>query len=111
MTRRWRCDCSASCSPTWYGCWARPPDTLSTRNNIAHWTGQIGDPALALRLFRELLPDLVRVLGPDHPATLTTRNNIAGWTGQAGDPAGALRLSQELLPTGAGAGSPTTPTP
>ena len=32
----------------------------------------------ALRLFRELLPDLERVLGPDHPDTLTTRSNIAG---------------------------------
>ena len=29
-----------------------------------------------------LLPDLVRVLGPDHPYTLTTRNNIAYWTEQ-----------------------------
>ena len=31
----------------------------------------------ALRLFRELLPDMERVLGRDHPDTLTTRNNIA----------------------------------
>ena len=34
-------------------------------------------PAGRLRLFRELLPDQERVLGPDHPDTLTTRNNIA----------------------------------
>ena len=74
------------------------PDTLITRGNIASWTGQCGDPAEALRLYRTLLPDQERVLGPDHPNTLTTRNNIAAWTGECGDPAGALRLLRELLP-------------
>ncbi len=74
------------------------PDTLATRNNIAHWTGECGDAAGALRLSQELLPDLVRMLGPGHPDTLATRGNIARWTGQCGDAAGALRLSQELLP-------------
>ena len=53
------------------------PDTLTTRDNIASWTGECGDAAGALRLSRELLPDQERVLGPDHPDTLTTRNNIA----------------------------------
>ena len=53
------------------------PDVLTTRGNIASWTGQGGDAAAALQLFRELLPDQVRVLGPDHPDVLTTRNNIA----------------------------------
>jgi len=38
---------------------------------------------------QELLTDLLRVLGPDHPDTLTTRSNLAYWRGQAGDPAGA----------------------
>jgi hypothetical protein len=47
---------------------------------------------------QELLPDLVRVLGPAHPDTLATRSNVALWTGQSGDPAGGLRLYQELLP-------------
>ena len=55
------------------------PDILTTRNNIAGWTGKCGDAAGALRLFRELLPDLERVLGPGHPHTLATRDNIAGW--------------------------------
>ena len=61
------------------------PDTLNTRNNIAHWTGETGNGREALRLFQELLPDRERVLGRDHPDTLTTRSNIAGWTGGTGE--------------------------
>jgi hypothetical protein len=71
---------------------------LDTRANIARWTGQCGDAAAALRLCRELLPDVVRVTGPDHPNVLDTRANIARWTGQCGDAAAALRLLRELLP-------------
>jgi hypothetical protein len=74
------------------------PDTLTTRHDIAYWTGEGGDQAGALRLSRELLPDQEQMLGPDHPDTLATRGNIATWTGQCGDLAGALRLSRELLP-------------
>ena len=76
----------------------RPPRHPDHPRQHRGWTGQCGDPAGALRLFQELLPDQVRVLGPDHPDTLTTRSNIANWTGQCGDAAAALRLSQELLP-------------
>ena len=47
------------------------PDTLTCRSNVAFWTGEGGDPAGALRLFQELLPDMVRVLGPGHPDALT----------------------------------------
>ena len=80
-SRRGRCACSRSCCPTRCGSWARDhPDTLTTRSNIASWTGECGDAAGALRLFQELLPDRVRVLGPGHPDTLTTRGNIAYWT-------------------------------
>jgi Tetratricopeptide repeat len=49
------------------------PDTLTTRNNIADWTGRTGDARGALALFQALLPDLERVLGADHPNTLTTQ--------------------------------------
>ena len=75
------------------------PDTLTTRGNIAVWTGQSGDAAGALRLFQELLPDQERVLGADHPDTLRPR----GTTSRADRaervmPARALRLLQELLP-------------
>jgi hypothetical protein len=55
------------------------PDVLITRSNIASFTGRCGDSAEALRLFRELLPDRIRVLGRDHPDVLVTRNHIATW--------------------------------
>ena len=74
------------------------PNVLTTRGNIASWTGECGDAAAALRLFRELLPDRVRVLGPNHPDVLATLSNIAYWTGECGDAAAALRLFGELLP-------------
>jgi hypothetical protein len=74
------------------------PETLTTRNNIAQWTGQCGDAAGALRLLTALLPDRERVQGPDHPESLTIRNNIAQWTGEYGNAAGALRLFTALLP-------------
>jgi len=44
------------------------------------------------------VPDLVRVLGADHPATLTARNNLARWTGEAGEPARARDLVAALVP-------------
>ena len=84
------------------------PDTLTTRGNIAFWTGQCGDNREALRLFQALLPDHERVLGPDHPDTLTTRSNIAAWTGECGDAREALRLFQALLPDRSGCSAPIT---
>ena len=72
--------------------------TLRAREWCSLWTGQCGDNVEALRLFRELLPDQVRVLGRDHPEVLQTRNNIAVWTGECGDNVEALRLFRELLP-------------
>ena len=43
------------------------PDSLLTRKNMAAWTGELGEIARALRLFAALLPDHLRVLGPDYP--------------------------------------------
>ena len=84
------------------------PDTLTTRNNIASWTGEVGDAREALRLFTALLPDQERVLGRDHPDTLTTRNNIACWTGDGGR---ARRCGcSPLLPDWSGCWAATTPT-
>ncbi len=76
----------------------RHPDTLITRARVARWTGRCGDVTAALRLSRELLPDMEEVLGPRHPTTLTARGHLAYWTGQCGDVAAALRLYRELLP-------------
>ncbi|WP_338597130.1 tetratricopeptide repeat protein [Saccharopolyspora sp. SCSIO 74807] len=73
------------------------PDTLSSRNNLARWRGEAGDPAGAVVVLEELLADELRVLGPDHPDTLSSRNNLARWRGEAGDPAGAVVVLEELL--------------
>jgi hypothetical protein len=54
----------------------RHPDTLTTRLNIAYWTGMCGDVAAVLRLYRDLLPDMEQVFGPRHPHTLATRRAI-----------------------------------
>ncbi|MEF8713334.1 MAG: tetratricopeptide repeat protein [Accumulibacter sp.] len=74
------------------------PDTLTTRNNVAGWTGQTGDARAALELYQALLPDQQRVLGNDHPETLRTRANLAHWTGETGDARAATALYQALLP-------------
>ncbi|MGW7106547.1 tetratricopeptide repeat protein [Streptomyces xanthophaeus] len=74
------------------------PDTLTTRHNLAQWSGMARDPAGAAAAVAALLPDRVRVLGADHPDTLTTRNELADWRGEAGDPAGAAAAFAELLP-------------
>ncbi|SNT62599.1 Tetratricopeptide repeat-containing protein [Asanoa hainanensis] len=73
------------------------PDTLSTRNNLAHWLGAAGDAAGAAAAFEQLLADLVRVLGPDDADTLTARNNLAHWRGEAGNPAGAGAAFEQVL--------------
>jgi hypothetical protein len=74
------------------------PDTLATRHDLAHWTGEAGDAARARDQFAALLPIYEQVLGPEHPTTLTTRHNLARWTGQAGDAAGARDQFAALLP-------------
>ncbi|HRW19308.1 MAG TPA: tetratricopeptide repeat protein, partial [Dermatophilaceae bacterium] len=65
--------------------------------NLAHWTGQAGDPASARDQYAALLPDITRILCPDHTDTLATRHNLAHWTGQAGDPASARDQCAALL--------------
>ncbi|MGH3985454.1 MAG: tetratricopeptide repeat protein [Pseudonocardiaceae bacterium] len=41
--------------------------------------GEAGDPAGAAAALEQLLADVLRVLGPDHPDTLATRHNLAYW--------------------------------
>ncbi|MDP9440749.1 MAG: tetratricopeptide repeat protein [Actinomycetota bacterium] len=74
------------------------PETLATRGNVATWTGEAGDALRALKLFKALEPDMVRVLGPDHSHTLTTRSNLARWTGEVGDAPRALKLFKAVEP-------------
>jgi hypothetical protein len=59
------------------------PDTLTTRHNLANWTGTAGDAAGARDQFAALLPIRERVLGPEHPDTLTTRANLTHWSAEA----------------------------
>lgn len=44
----------------------------------------------------ELLPELDRLVGPNHRDTLVTRN-LAAWRGEAGDTMGAVAAFEELL--------------
>jgi NB-ARC domain-containing protein/tetratricopeptide repeat protein len=59
--------------------------------------GETGQVAAARNYFQQLLEDMLRVLGPDHPDTLATRGNFASWTGQTGDAAGAAEALKQLL--------------
>lgn len=65
------------------------PDTLTTRSNLARWTGEAGDAAGARDQYARVLEERLRVLGPDHPDTLVARSNLASVTGEAGDAVGA----------------------
>jgi len=73
------------------------PNTLITRNNLASWRGEAGDPAGAAAASEELLADQLRVQGPDHSDTLRVRSNLASSRGEAGELAGAAAASEELL--------------
>ncbi|MFG3268955.1 tetratricopeptide repeat protein [Streptomyces bobili] len=72
--------------------------TLASRHNLAHCQGMAGDASGAVAAFAELLPDYVRVRGPDDPATLDVRYQYANWMGEAGDLSGAAAAFAELLP-------------
>jgi hypothetical protein len=61
------------------------PSTLTTRGNLAVWTGRAGDAAEARDQYAALLPLTEKALGPEDPYTLTTRAGLARWTGQARD--------------------------
>ena len=80
------------------------PDTLTTRHNIADWTGEVGDARGHCNSSSALLPDQERVLGRDHPDTLTTRHNIASWTGETGEARGRAAVHGTAAGPGAGAG-------
>ena len=62
------------------------PATLTTRANLARFTGRAGDAAGARDQYAALLPVLERVLGREHPDTLAVRADLAYWTEKARDP-------------------------
>ena len=62
------------------------PHTLTTRHELARWTGHAGDAAAARDQLAALLPIYERLLDPEHPDTLTTRASLARWTGLAAMP-------------------------
>ncbi|WP_170223624.1 tetratricopeptide repeat protein, partial [Nonomuraea turkmeniaca] len=59
---------------------AEHPATLSTRRNLAYWTGWAGDAAAARDQLAALPPICERVLGAEH-TTLIVRHNLAHHTG------------------------------
>ena len=77
--------------------WLWTPDAHPVLFQAGNSYGQTGSVAQARDYYAELLPDMVRILGPDHPDTLTTRALLAHWRGQAGDPAGAATAFADLL--------------
>ena len=72
-------------------------DALAARRCCAFWRAKAGDVAGALVTLKELLDDMTRVLGPDHPDTLLTRHNIARWRAVSGDVVGGLAGLEEVL--------------
>lgn len=53
------------------------PDTLSSRNNLAHTYQDAGRLTEAIPLYEATLTARETILGPDHPTTVVIRNNLA----------------------------------
>ncbi|WP_433755328.1 tetratricopeptide repeat protein [Nocardia sp. CA-135398] len=73
------------------------PDTLTTRDSLAHWYSKNDEPAKAAVEYERILADQSAVLGPDHPLTLSTRHNIAYWHGENDDIPKAIAELERLL--------------
>ncbi|MEV4898705.1 tetratricopeptide repeat protein [Nonomuraea sp. NPDC055795] len=55
-------------------------DTLTTRSNLAFWTGRAGDAVGARDQYTELLPVQERVRGVDDPDTVSTGEALTYYT-------------------------------
>ncbi|MGW3060734.1 DUF6197 family protein [Streptomyces goshikiensis] len=64
------------------------PQTLMTRHNWARWRCEAGDADGAARALAELLADVVRVLGPNHPRVASARQELRWRETVAGEPEG-----------------------
>lgn len=71
---------------------------LYFRHLRARYRGAVREPADAVAEFEALLPELVRVMGEDHPDTLSARHRLATFRGEAGDPARAVADYEVLVP-------------
>lgn len=58
---------------------------FAARANRAFARGQAGDSAGAAAAYAELLPSMLRVLGPDHRETLAVRAHLAWWRFQVSE--------------------------
>ncbi|WP_189547999.1 tetratricopeptide repeat-containing protein [Streptomyces gelaticus] len=76
---------------------ADAPTTLLARARTAYWTSKSGAYGRARELYRELLPDQLRVLDADDPEPLEARSRIAYATGEMGEFAEAVALHREVL--------------
>ena len=72
-------------------------DTRTCRHNTAHWTGEVGDLASAVRAYTELVLDIETRFGPGHPEAFGDRNNLAAVRARSGDLAAGLRDLEDLL--------------
>ncbi|MFE4258960.1 FxSxx-COOH system tetratricopeptide repeat protein, partial [Streptomyces sp. NPDC056883] len=73
------------------------PDTLDSRNHLAHAYQAAGDLGRAIPLFEQTLVDRLRVLGEDDPATLGSSGNLAYAYLELGDMARAIPLYEQTL--------------
>ncbi|WBO62698.1 protein kinase domain-containing protein [Streptomyces camelliae] len=71
-------------------------DTLALRHQLAHWTGESGQPEAAVRLFARLMADRERIQGPGHPDTELARHQLAHWHGRSGRPEEAVRRYEAM---------------
>ncbi|MEU5664874.1 tetratricopeptide repeat protein, partial [Streptomyces longwoodensis] len=73
------------------------PDTLISRNNLAHAYRAAGDLGRAIPLYEATLARSEQALGDTHPDTLISRNNLAHAYRAAGDLGRAIPLYEATL--------------
>ncbi|MCN9243722.1 protein kinase [Streptomyces sp. RY43-2] len=71
-------------------------DTLALRHQLAHWTGESGQPEVAVRLFTQLMADRERLQGPRHQDTELARHQLAHWHGRSGRSEEAVRRYEAM---------------
>ncbi|MEU9327894.1 tetratricopeptide repeat protein [Streptomyces canus] len=75
---------------------AEHSDTLNCHRWLAEWTGALGHPSRAQRLYRDLVQIEARVLPREDLDALQSRLNYATYTNQIGDHAAAAQIYSEV---------------